>query len=645
MALKISSGSRNPLAQRLTTDDKAPAQQPSSNPTSDTGAKGIRKQKPISASDLGPPPVASRQPPKQLSNDDIVRGLMAGNRSYSAYLGTMPEIASLSSNIQTAAVSDADVQKSKDTMATARASDSYEADAKGLEDQRFKFIKDAVADVDRSFITWDSYARIDQMSGDQKVAYLVDLLEAKQMHNAYNDQYGDSVPDVDKAGSDLNYRIDALMKDPGTIAAVDRAYSESARAFLDKPENAGLMQRLKDAYMSDIIGGKALDREMAKGKNLEEGLSAYLTEAAGLSKVLPEDFINGLSGSASATYSTIVQNNMFGDGKTGDLTPFTVDKDGKSEVLGPAAEAMARSFMASVQNNPNVFLPAIKLNYAQDVARNVDGVIRMMRTGMKMDDALASFRASLNEKTTPLGMPNDLYKAGLMHGVQVLTMSSVLVARSLGMGPKPAPQDIAAAVASSVQIVGMTTEGLAKNLDRAGKPFSMFGTGNGSWSKAIAGLIDPKKLEAAGKILGGVGGLATAGLAFFSAHRALKAGEKPEAAFQIIAGTSALTMGVTGMAEVALQFSSLIPRSFAGGIATMPNFGTIVQNGLKTGLASVGRVAGLVGSVAGMVLGMLDIAKGVKKLDKLESQLNDRLRPLIGYELQFEFRPDPSFTW
>lgn len=639
MALKINSGSRNPLAQRLTTDDKAPSQQPSPNPTPDTGGKGIRKQKPISAGDLGPLPVASRQPPKQPSNDDIIRGLMAGNRGYEGYLGTMPDVASLSSNIQTAPVTDADVQKSKDAMATARASDSYEADAKTVDDQRFQFIKDAVAGVDRSFITWDSYARIDQMSGDQKVAYLVDLLEAKQMHTAYNNQYGDSVPDVDKAGSDLDYRIDILTKDPGTIAAVDKIYSDSARDFLAKPENAGLLQRLKDAYMSDIIGGKALDRELAKGKNTEEGMSAYLTQAANLSKVLPQDFIDGLAGSASATYSTIVQNTLLGDGKTGDLTPFLTDKDGKSDVLGPAAEAMARSFMASVQNNPNVFLPAIKLNYAQDVARNVDGVIRMMRTGMKMDDALASFRASLNEKTTPLGIPNDLYKAGLMHGVQTLTMASVLVARSLGIGPKPAPQDIAAAVASSVQIVGMTTEGLAKNLDRAGKPFSMFGTGNGSWGRAIAGLIDPKKLEAAGKIIGGTGGLAMAGLAFFSAHRALKAGEKPEAAFQIIAGTSALTMGLTGMAEVALQFSSLIPRSFATGIAPMQNFGAVVQNGLKTGLASVGRVAGLVGSMAGMVLGILDIAKGVKKLDKLEGQMNDRLRPLIGYELQFEFRP------
>ncbi|WP_312223271.1 hypothetical protein [Rhizobium rhizoryzae] len=572
------------------------------------------------------------------SNDDIVRGVMNRNREYSHYAESVPDASPYVAQVQLPPITEADKGYAM-VAQSMTATPGYAEAEKGLNDKQFELIKEGVKDVDRSFITPETFKNLDKLTDDQKAAYMVDLIEGRQHLTAYLNQYGDSVPKGDEADADLKARLDIVLNDPGVLAAADSAFSRGAQAFLQKPENDMLLSKFTDAYFADIAGGKAIDRALASGKTIEEAFAAYSSEASFLTKILPPDVRDKYAGAASLTLSQLTQKYMVGDGTGGDLSMFNVDANGNSDTLTPAAEAMALQFMAQTLNDKNVSQLSIKLNYAQDIARNVNGVITLLRTGMKMDDALASVMKSVNAKPAPLGIPNDIYKAGLMHGVQTLTLASVLTARAIGNGPKPKPHDIAAAVANGVQIIGMTTEGLAKNLDSRGKAFSMFGTGTGTWGASISKFIDPKTLEAGGKIIGGVGSFAMAGLAFFSAHRALKSGEKPEAAFQIISGAAMLTSGTVGMAEVALQFSSIVPRITAPFAASIPNYTNIVTNGLKYGLSMVGRVAGTVGALAGLVLGLLEMAKGVKVLGKLEGQVNDRLRPLIGKEVSFMFRP------
>ncbi|WP_137136232.1 hypothetical protein [Rhizobium sp. FKY42] len=606
----------------------------SSSSTQSSSSKYIDTSKMKGPRKVNPNPVV-RQP---RSNDDLVRGLQNYDRSAGDAVGEIPDVSAYVSKVQAPPINETDKGFSMVAQSMTAAPD-YAENEKTINDKQFEFIKEGLKDVDRSFINPDTINNLDKLTADQKAAYMVDLIEAKQMHTAYMNQYGDSVPNGDEAGRDLDARLDVLMKDSSLAEAADQAFSRGARAFLTQPENDMLLSRFKDAYFADIVGGKAIDRALASGKSLQEAFAAYSSELNLLTKILPQDYLDKYAGAASLTLSQLTQKHLIGDGTGGDLSPFTADANGNSATLKPAADAMALQFMAQNVGNKGVSQAAIKLNYAKDITRNVDGVIRLMRTGMKMDDALASVMKTINGKPSPLGIPNDIYKAGLIHGVQTLTMASVLTARAIGNGPKPPPHETAAAVASSVQIVGMMTEGLAKNLDAQGKAFSMFGTGSGTWGAAVSKFIDPKKLEAGGKILGGVGGLAMAGLAFYSAHRALKGGEKAEAAFQIINGVASLTSGAVGLAEVALQFSNVVPRLTAPLAGAIPNYTNMVTNGLKFGLSAVGRVAGVVGSFAGFALGLIEMAKGAKKLTKLQGDLNDRLRPLIGKEVTFEFRP------
>ncbi|MBB2707043.1 MULTISPECIES: hypothetical protein [Rhizobium] len=238
-----------------------------------------------------------------------------------------------------------------------------------------------------------------------------------------------------------------------------------------------------------------------------------------------------------------------------------------------------------------------------------------------------------------------MYKAGLVHAVQMLTMSSVLVARGLGVGGKWTPADIAAAVGSATQIVGMTMEGLGKNLDVAGKPFSAFGNQPGSWGKGISMNFSPKTMEAAGKILGAAGGLAMAGLGFYSASRSMKAGDRAKGALEIIGGIAGTGNALIGFSEAMLYLTNAMSRAFSGLGTVAPEVVTIFSSAAKTGLAAAGLVTGLVASAVGLALGLWDMANGVKKLDKMEKQLNEKLERYTGESVHLEFWPDPSFIW
>lgn len=576
-------------------------------------------------------------PPKPLTNDEIVERVMSRNRSFDSYVGSVPDASPYVSTLEMPPINETDEGYSMVAKSMTPTPGYAEAE-KTLNDKQFELMKEGVKDVDRSFITPDTINHLADLTSEQKAAYLVDLLEAKAAYKAYMDQYGDSVPNGEAPGAELDKRLDIVTKDNGVQIAADEAFSKGAKIFLARPENGALLNTFKDAYFVDITGGKAVERALASGKSVEEAFADYSSERNLLTKVLPAEYRDKYAGAANLTFSELVQEHMVGDGTGGDLSMFDVDANGKSETLGPVADALALEFMAQNLNNKDVSQLSIKLNYAQDITRNVDGVFRLMRTGMKVNDALTTMKDTINRGKTPLGVPSEMYKAGLFHAVQTLSMAGVLTARAIGMGPKPQPADIAAVVASGVQIIGMTTEGLAKNLDASGKPFSMFGTGNGTWGSAISKYIKPANLEAGGKILGGIGGFAMAGLSFFNAHRALNAGEKAEAAFQIINGVAMFGTSAVGLAEVALQFTSIVPRLTAPLSLVIPNFTNIVTNGLKYGLSVAGRAFGTVASLAGVVLGILDMAKGVKKLGKLEGQVNDRLRPLVGMEVQFEFR-------
>ncbi|MGG7516545.1 hypothetical protein ACQ3G6_01505 [Allorhizobium undicola] len=542
-------------------------------------------------------------------------------------------------------VSQADVKLSEYWMGRAKASDTYTTDLATLENTKFSLLKDAMAGVDRAFVNPASVKDIASLTTEQKAALLIDLSEIKAQFNAYMDQYGDSVPDGESAGKAIDERIDALSKDSATASYMEELTARVLKDYVARPENAEMKTRLEMTFMEDIVGGKAVDRALAAGKSKEDALVDYSSELKTLTSILPEDFTRDMMGAANATLASMTNDMLIGDGTAGDLSAFAAGANGTNAAIEPVVKAMLLTFLGENAGNSKMFGPAIQSNYAQDITRNFNSVITLMRSGMKVDDALASVQRSFSERPAPLGLDNDIYKAGIAHAVQALASSAVLVSRSLGTGQTWQPQDIAGAMANAVQIVGLTTEGLAKNLDAAGKPFSMFGTGSGSWGRTVSSLINPKNLEAGGKIIGGIGGLATAGLSFFSASRSLKAGEEPRAALEILTGAAAVANSLIGFSEVAIQLTNVVPRVFSAAAVTSSEFIAQATNALKVGLSVAGTITGLVASLAGMGLGIWDMVKGVKKLDEMEAALNDRLEKYLGISVHLEIGPDPSFVW
>ncbi|WHO77111.1 hypothetical protein [Rhizobium sp. BT03] len=531
-------------------------------------------------------------------------------------------------------------------------STAYEPTLKKLDELKYGILGDAVKDVNRDFVAPDNMDHLDQLTPEQKATLLYDLIEIKQQFNGYMSQYGDSVPDGERVGKDLDARIEKLTADPATQQHLSDIFASGMKEYLQRPENSDLLTNIEDAYLIDIGGGKAIDRALSAGKSFDDALKNYYSELNTLVDLLPQDYIDAHIDAANVTFANIVKEHYIGDGQGVDLQPLLSGPDdtfvpgATNDAISQLANTFAEDFIS--KNGPADSGETLKQNLAQDIARDVDGVLRMVRGGMKLDDAVASFKDSLDlprQTRTPAGIDAEVYKAGLVHAVQMLSMSSVLVARGLGVGGKWTPADIAAAVGSATQIVGMTMEGLGKNLDVAGKPFSAFGNQPGSWGKGISMSFSPKTMEAAGKILGAAGGLAMAGLGFYSASRSMKAGDRAKGALEIIGGIAGTGNALIGFSEAMLYLTNAMSRAFSGLGTVAPEVVTIFSNAAKAGLAAAGLVTGLVASGVGLALGLWDMANGVKKLDKMEKQLNEKLERYTGESVHLEFRPDPSFIW
>ncbi|MFD1745732.1 hypothetical protein ACFSE1_09695 [Rhizobium helianthi] len=571
-------------------------------------------------------------------NDKLVMQYMNRDREAMDKVGPLPDVSAYQNKVQTDPITKSDVLESQHWQRIGIASETFESDAKQLDNQKFSLLKDSLAGVDRGFVNPDNYKNLGSLNAEQKSALLVDLVELKQNFNAYDNNYGDSVPGIDKVGQNIDDRINTLMGDADTRTHVNMMAGKAIQDYVARPENGDLQHRLKTAYLDDIVGGKALDRELQKGKSFDEAVQAYNSELTTLTEALPSDFVRLKMNVATATLSQRVQDHYLGDGTPGDLTPFAADEKGNSAALKPAADALALQFMGQNADNAKMNQVALKVNYAQDITRDANAVINLMRGGMKLDDAITGLRNSVGERTAPVGVDGDAYKAGVIHGAQALAMSSVLVSRSLQPGKAWTPDEIAASVGQGVQITGMVTEGLAKNLDAAGKRFSAFGTTDGTFGKALSSVVNAKNLEAGGKILGAAGGAAMAGLSFYSASRSIKQGEPVKGALEIISGTAGAASAAIGFTEGMVHLTNAIPRLFhAAGVTA--DVASMASGAFKSVMATGGVVAGAVGALAGFGLGLYDMIKGVQKLDKMEVKLNEKLAKYTGDEVNFEFRP------
>ncbi|XKM38276.1 hypothetical protein A4U53_004435 (plasmid) [Rhizobium ruizarguesonis] len=531
-------------------------------------------------------------------------------------------------------------------------SSAYEPTLKKLDELKYGILGDAVKDVNRDFVAPDNMDHLDQLTPEQKATLLYDLIEIKQQFNGYMSQYGDSVSDGERVSKGLDARIEKLTADPATQQHLSNIFTSGMKEYLQRPENSDLLTNMEDAYLIDIGGGKAIDRALSADKSFDEALKDYYSELNTLVDLLPQDYIDAHFDAANVTFSNIVKERYIGDGLGVDLQPLLSGPDdtfvpgATNDAISQLANKFAQDFIG--KNGPADGGKTLKQNLAQDIARNVDRVLSMVRGGMKLDDAVASFKDSLDlprQTRTPAGLDAEVYKAGLVHAVQVLSMSSVLVARGFGVGGKWTSTDIAAAVGSATQIVGMTMEGLGKNLDVADKPFSAFGNEPGSLGKGISMSFSPKTMEAAGKILGAAGGLAMAGLGFYSASRSMKAGDRAKGALEIIGGIAGTGNALIGFSEAMLYLTNAMSRAFSGLGTVAPEVVTIFSSAAKAGLAAAKLVTGLVASGVGLALGLWDMAIGVKKLDKTEKKLNEKLERYVGESVHLEFRPDPSFTW
>lgn len=552
---------------------------------------------------------------------------------------------------------------------------------------------DYINKLDRSFENPDVMNHLSTLSGAQKLALLRDMMQAKADLTAYDNQYGDNLDGVDREQAMLDKNIETLKNDPDIQAFYSQFVTEDIAKELQLPQNQALLKQLEDDYTKDIANGGALYNALYSGKSPEEAMKAYLSEAGMLSGILPPEFIKENAGKAKEVLAQFALDQMLEKqptpgqmdalleaAGTGSKPPIDVpDPDAylnrdPSERVNPQLKVIRDTLAAEgytpdqVNQMVNAFGPSIQMlvdqtasqmnltgldkqKMAADITKTFAAEWKMMRSGLKATDANNGLDKLLGKTTAPAGVDLDAYKSGITHAVQALLGAGSLAAQYAGQ--VKTPKDVASLVAGSLSQVGTLMEALGKYVNPK-NPMPFFsGTGPDSWGDKLNKIFGAGNIEAVGKIVGSLGGLAGAGLSFFSANDALKKGDTAGGVLNIVGGiANGLGSGASFLegldalsgGKIAPQFTKLFGTAGAAGAAGV-DASTFAQGFFKATLATAGDVLSIVG--AGVTFGLFlnDMVKGAKQLDKASVQIDKELKPLIGESPQWVDKPDPSMAY
>jgi hypothetical protein len=551
---------------------------------------------------------------------------------------------------------------------------------------------------DMSFQNPETINQVDvsMLKPEQRVAYYMNLQKASNLNKFLGEQYGDNlyatnVNDGREAGQPRNpgdqypdavvqkdidgkiRKLEKMMATGGDIGKImngnigswmkdhDQVSYNQVQVAFDKAlygveGQAGTgADKYKDQSMVDALTGLNTTTVLAQTYLAQDDFAARKED---LSKTY-HDVMNGQLEKAASGLEDISLSARGDSGPPGENAPpgayerwlgSLTEGSGSKRIQPLVNDAFDQSDIATKLKAAGVTEGSdtwdqYKNTFAKDVTMQANNYWGNIRKGVKLDVIYSQTNVNgmFNKLPHVAGVDADAFRAGAFHTVQNATLSAALagsiIAGSSGDNKLSDPKTAMTLTYAVSNLADMVLETGSKYLDPKNGAFTKVGLNkDGNWTKAVAKYLpggDFKAIEAAGKMVAGAGSAVFGATALWKTIDAAKAGDAPAAVFNALNAAGSTVSGVTLGAEGVLQWTN-IAKSVARTVGLDAAGQLAFDAAARGALASVGWAAGLVAGVGLTALGIYDMAKGVKVLDKSMKEANNTLiAPTTGWKYEF----------
>ena len=556
------------------------------------------------------------------------------------------------------------------------------------------------ANPDRSFQDPKTIATLDisKLTDIQKAAYYLDLQQARNLNKFLDDHYGDNLfaenqttgekhgqpgnaagdteypativeRDIDAKlkkledlgvsqilGNLLNNNVGNWLRENDAIGygAIQSTFDLALFGFKQKPEGTGA-DKYKNMSLTDALTGLNTTTLLARTYLANED---FTSRSGDLDKTYHDVIFSQIEKSASTRgdYSLRTRGEALPPpGPDASMEEYqrwynSLTETSASKTVQPLIEEafnnsdIAKKLKEAGQQEGSDTWEQYKHVFAKDTTTLYNNMWGNLRKGVKLDSLLADTilpdgRSVMKGVSPVAGVDANLYRTGLLHTVQNVTLAAGLAGSIIGAkGDTSDPQTIMSLTYASTNLADMLVETGVKYLDKKGGAFQKLGLNqNGKWTDTIAKYVSIDKVEGAAKMLVGAGSVVAGAASIWATVNAIKNHDTPAAVLNSISGAGSVISGLSTGIEGALQWTNIV-KNVAQVI--YPEIATAVNAAARSVLAAVGWGAGLVAGLAMTALGIYDMAKGVKVLDKsLKDANNKYIAPTTGWKYEFLIGP------
>jgi hypothetical protein len=549
------------------------------------------------------------------------------------------------------------------------------------------------ANPDRSFLDPKTVANLDisKLTDEQKALYYVELARARNVSSFLENQYGDSMyvynettgKETDKGDIGIVVKdIDARLKqleDLGISKVLGSLVNNNVGNWLKENDHIGYatIQSTFDIALFGFNGKAGLGADKYKDMPFTDALTSLNTTALLARTYLATDDFKEKSGDLNKTYYEVMNGQLKNAaGSRGDF-----DVNGKESSAPPPSASMeefntwynslsdssvsktARPLIEEAFNQSEIATKlkeagykegtdvweTYKHTYFKDATTLYNNVWGGLRKEVKLDslfkDTIVPGEGSVMRGVPSVaGVTDKVYRSGLMHTVQNVTLAAGIATSIVGAQGAHDPQTIMSLTYASTNLADMLVETGVKYIDPKGGGFQALGLNkDGKWTQAVSKYVPIAKVEAAAKMLVGAGSVVAGAASIWSTVNAVKNGDTAAAVLNSINGAGSVISGLATGIEGVLQWTNIM-KNFAE-----PFYGPAIAKAIdataRAVLASVGWAAGLIAGLGLTALGLYDMAKGAKVLGDAQKEAERTVAPTTGWTYHWVSNPDPSFTW
>ena len=551
------------------------------------------------------------------------------------------------------------------------------------------------ANPDRSFEDPKTIANLDlsKLTDEQKAAYYLDLQQAKNLNTFLGDHYGDNLwvenmttgethgpKDPDYPDNYVERDIDGKLKkleDMGVSQILGRLVNNNVGNWLKENDHIGYsaIQSTFDLALFGFQGKPGTGSDKYKDQTLTDALTGLNTTTLLARTYLANDDFIAKAGDLDKTYHDVISGQIeksassmrdYGLRYRGEAPPAPGPDASMEEykrwydsLTDTSASKTIQPLVQEAFNNSDVAKKLKEAGYqegsevwdqykhvfAKDATTLYNNVWGNIRKGAKLDDVLKGTilpdgRSIMKGVSPIVGLDAQVYRTGVLHTIQNATLAGALAGSIVAAnGNLSDPQTIMSLTYASTNLADMLVETGVKYLDPKGGGFQKLGLNqDGKWTEKVSKYLPGglNKIEAAAKMLVGGGSVVAGAASIWGTVNAIKNKDTPAAVLNTISGAGSVISGLATGVEGVLQWTN-IARNFAQ--VLYPGISTAVEAATRSVVAAVGWGAGLVAGLGMTALGIYDMAKGVKVLDKSMKEAKKIVTPTTGWRYEFLIGP------